>query len=108
MAAATSVVARQGNDQFRGIYDNTWEVTCVLDASNLADGAGETNTIAVPGVILGDMVISFSSSVDLAGITVSPYVSAAGVVSLRYQNESGGAVDLASATIRVIVGRMVD
>ena len=108
MAAATSVVARQGNDQFRGVYSDTWEVSCTLDASNLADGAGETNTIAVPGVVLGDHVISFSSSVDLAGITVTPYVSATGVVSLRYQNESGGAVDLASATIRVIVGRMVD
>jgi hypothetical protein len=108
MPAATSVVSRRGNDQFRGVYSDTWEVSCVLNASNLADGAGETNTIAVPGVRLGDMVIGFSSSVDLAGITVTPYVSASNVVSLRYQNESGGAVDLASATVRVVVARMVD
>ncbi len=107
MAAATSVVSRRGNDQFRGIYSDTWAVTCTLDASSLNDGAGETNTIAVPGVSLGDMVIGFSSSVDLAGITVTPYVSASNVVSLRYQNESGGTVDLASATVRVVVARMV-
>jgi len=107
MAAATSVVSRRGNDQFRGIFSDTWVVKCTLDAGSLVDGAGETDTIAVPGVALGDMVLGCSTAVDEVGLIVEGYVSSAGVVSLRIQNESGTTVDLASTTVRVVVARMV-
>ena len=107
MAAATSVTSRRGNDQFRGIFSDTWVVTATLDAGSLADAAGETDTVAVPGVALGDMVLGCSFAVDEAGLTVTGYVSAAGVVSLRIQNESGSTVDLASAKIRIVVGRLI-
>jgi len=107
MAAATAVVTRQGNDQFRGVFSDTWSVTCTLDAGSLVDAAGETETIAVPGVALGDIVIGFSFGVDLVGITVTAYVSAANVVTIRVQNESGSTVDLASTTVRLVVGRLV-
>ena len=39
---------------------------------------------------------------DLQGITLTAWVSAADTVSVRFQNESGGALDLASGTIRVM------
>jgi hypothetical protein len=107
MAAATAVVARQGNDQFRGLFSDTWSVTCILDAGSLVDGAGETETIAVPGVVLGDIVLGFSFGVDKAGVVCHAYVSAANVVTLRLQNESGSTVDLASTTVKVIIGRPV-
>jgi hypothetical protein len=107
MAAATSVNTRRGNDQFRGIFSDTWVVTATLDAGSLADAAGETDTVAVPGVALGDMVLGCSFAVDEAGLTVTGYVSAAGVVSLRVQNESGSTVDLASTKIRIVVGRLI-
>ena len=107
MASATSVTARRGNDQFRGMFSDTWVVTATLDAGSLVDGAGETDTVAVPGVALGDMVLGCSFAVDEAGLTVTGYVSAAGVVSLRVQNESGCTVDLASTKIRIVVGRLI-
>jgi len=107
MAAATAVVSRRGNDSFRGLFSDTWSVSATLDASSLADGAGETNTIAVTGVKLGDIVLNVSMGVDISGITVTPYVSAANVVSIRFQNESGGTLDLASTTVRCVVVRMV-
>ena len=107
MAAATAVVVRQGNDQFRGLFSDTWSVTCTLDAGSLVDGAGETETIAVPGVVLGDMVLGVSFGVDLAGVNVTAYVSAANVVTLRLQNESTATVDLASTTVKVVIGRLV-
>jgi hypothetical protein len=107
MAAATAVVVRQGNDQFRGLFSDTWSVTCTLDAGSLVDGAGETETIAVPGVVLGDIVLGFSFGVDLAGVTATAYVSAANVVTIRVQNEAAATVDLASTTVRVVVGRLV-
>lgn len=106
MAAATSVVTERGTKQFQGMFQDMWKVTCTLDAGSLADGAGETDTITVPGVALGDIVLGASFSVDEAGLSVTGYVSAANTVSLRVQNESGGTVDLASATVRVVVGRL--
>ena len=107
MAAATNVVSRRGTDQFRGLFSDTFSVVATLNASSLTDGTGETNTIAVPGVKLGDIVFNISMGVDISGISVTPYVSAADVVSIRFQNESGGTLDLASTTVRCVVVRMV-
>lgn len=107
MATATAVVTRRGNDQFRGLFSDTWAVTCTLDAGNLIDGAGETDDVTVAGVALGDMVIGASLGVDLVGLTVTGYVSAANTVKFRIQNESGSTVNLASATMKIVVVRMV-
>ena len=107
MATASAVTSRRGNDQFRGIFSDTWAVTATLNAGSLVDGAGETDDITIPGVALGDMVLGCSFAVSEAGMTVTGYVSAADVVSLRVQNESGGTVDLASCKIRLVVGRLI-
>ena len=107
MATASAVVSRRGNDQFRGLFSDTWAVTCTLNAGSLVDGAGETDDVTVAGVALGDMVIGASLGVDLVGITVTGYVSAADTVKFRIQNESGSTVDLASATMKIVVVRMV-
>lgn len=72
------------------------------DPPSLADGAGTTTTLAVTGAVLGDFALA-SFSLDLQGITVTAYVSAAATVSVRFQNESGGTLDLASGTLRVKV-----
>lgn len=106
MAAATAVTVTQGRRQFSGMFTELFLVSATLNAGNLIDAAGETDTVAVPGVALGDIVLGAACfGVDLAGITVTGYVSAANVVSLRIQNESGATVDLASATIKFFVGR---
>lgn len=51
---------------------------------------------------LGDVAVA-SFSLDLQGITVTAWVSAANTVSVRFQNESGGALDLGSGTLRAVV-----
>jgi hypothetical protein len=107
MATASAVVSRRGNDQFRGLFSDTWAVRATLNAGSLVDGAGETDDVTIPGVALGDMVIGTSLGVDLVGLTVTGYVSAANTVKFRIQNESGSTVDLASATLRIVVARMV-
>jgi hypothetical protein len=73
-----------------------------LDVASLADGVGATSAITVTGAALGDYTIA-SLAVDVAGITVTSYVSATDTVSVRFQNESGGTLDLASATLRILV-----
>ena len=106
MAAASAVRVERGSKMFQGAFKEMWLVTATLDAGSVADGAGETETVAVPGVALGDMVLGISLNVDIVDMTVTGYVQAANAVELRIQNESGaGPVDLASTTIKVLIGR---
>lgn len=78
------------------------EASATYDPPSLADGAGTTTTVACSGAALGDYAKA-SFSLDLQGITVTAYVSVANTVSVRFQNESGGVLDLASGTLRVRV-----
>ena len=105
--AGTSVVSRRGTDQFRGLFTDTWAVKCTLNLASVADGATGTDTITVPGVALGAIVIGQSFGVSQAGLVIDAYVSAANVVTVAAINDTGGAVDLASTTVRVVVGRML-
>jgi hypothetical protein len=73
------------------------------DPANLADGAGVTTTVTVTGAALGDYVEGLSFSLDLQGILLTGYVSAANTVGVRFQNETGGAINLASGTLRAKV-----
>ena len=107
MATASAVTTRRGNDQFRGIFSDTWVVKATLDAGSLVNGAGEIEDVTVAGVALGDMVIGASLGVDLVGLTVTGYVSAANTVKFRIQNESEATVNLDSATLRIVIARMV-
>jgi len=107
MAAATAITSRQGNDQFRGVFSDTWVVTCTLDSASVADQAAATDTVAVPGVVLGDMVIGMSAGVSEAGLVRRAYVSAAGTVTIATTNTTGGAVNLASTTIDLVIARIV-
>lgn len=77
--------------------------SATYDAANLVDGAGATTNVTVTGAVVGDYVVGVSFGVDLQGISATAYVSAADTVSVRLQNESGGAIDLASTTVRAVV-----
>lgn len=89
------------------------QITNVLYASethdfgSLADGVGETGSVAVNGAALGDVVL-VSFSLDLQDMILTAYVQAANVVEYRLQNESTGTIDLASGTIRVLVFKAAD
>jgi hypothetical protein len=79
------------------------EATIVWDPANLVDGAGETSSgITVTGAAFGDYVL-VGAPYDLQGITCTAYVSAADTVKIRLQNETGGAINLASGTWKVRV-----
>jgi hypothetical protein len=76
--------------------------------ANLADGAGETS----PDVTLTGVTFSYTILVrppyDLQGLVCTGYVQASGIVKIRIQNESGGAVDLASGVWYVRAINMFD
>jgi hypothetical protein len=77
-----------------------WEIQAsTYDPPNLVDGDGATqNMNATSGVSIGDIVLPTFSQ-DLQGITLTGYVSAANTPTVRFQNETGGAIDLASGTL---------
>jgi hypothetical protein len=107
MAAATAVVSRRGNDQFRGLFTDTWDVSCTLDSASVANTATATDTVAVPGVVLGDMVIGMSIGVSEAGLMRRAYVSAAGTVTIVTVNPTAAPIDIAATTLQLIIGRPV-
>jgi len=111
-SAATAVKLGQSNFTYSKItsggkilYAQPLTGSATYDAANLADGAGVTTTVTVTGAALGDFAEA-SLGVSAAGITVTAYVSATDTVSVRIQNESTGAVDLASTTIRARVWKV--
>ena len=98
-------------DTFRRVVDDLWNARSGLlyatkshDFASTADAAGLTTTVVVPGAELGDFAM-VSHEVDIVGVTLTAYVSAADTVSVRFQNESGtNPVDLGAAvTLRVVV-----
>ena len=105
-------VARQVNHKLRGNMQALLRVirapiatlvgTAVYDPPSLIDGAGINTTVTVTGAALGDQA-TVSFSLDLQGITVTAYVSATNTVTVRFQNESTGTLDLASGTLSCYV-----
>lgn len=94
--------------QFQSLFSQVYTYVGTVDVASLVDAAGASQTFTVTGVQLGDMVIGRSLGVSTAGITVTADVTAADTVTVRFQNESGGTVDLASTTIKLLVGRPSD
>jgi hypothetical protein len=76
--------------------------SATFDYADGADGVGETTTVTVTGAVLGDFAI-VGHGVDLQGVTMTGYVSAADTVSVRFQNESAGTRTLASTTLNARV-----
>jgi hypothetical protein len=72
------------------------------DPPSVANGASTATTIAVPGASLGNTV-NASFSLALGGLVLAAQVGATDTVEVRLINNSGGAVDLASGTVRVQV-----
>ena len=107
MAAATAVVSRRGNDQFRGLFTDTWDVSCTLNSASVATVSTATDTVTVSGVALGDMVLGMSIGVDEAGLVRRAYVSAANTVTIVTYNPTASSVDLASTTLNLVIVRML-
>ncbi len=79
------------------------EASFTWNPGNLVDGAGETSAaVTVTGAVFGDYVM-VAAPYDLQGITCNGYVSAADAVKVRLQNETTGALDLASGSWKVRV-----
>ena len=109
MAFTTATVAavKQGTEQFRGMFSEMWQLTLTVDPASIAAGAEDTGSFTVPGLAVGDMVLGVGPGVNLtADAEVLAYVSAANTLIIRISNlNASTALDLASSTWKVVVGR---
>lgn len=91
-----------------GITLNSVVVTVVGEASetynagSIADGDEEVGELTVTGAALGDYTLA-SITVDVADLAITAAVTAANTVTYQLNNNTGGAIDLASATVKVLV-----
>lgn len=95
----TGTNIRNGNYHFEG--STTW------DPASIADGSSATTTITVDGgtntdAISGDYA-EIAVPLDLQGLQLTSRVSSSNTVTIRLDNNTGGAIDLASATWRARV-----
>jgi hypothetical protein len=81
-----------------GQASETW------DAGSIADGNEEVGELTVTGAVLGDYALA-SHAVDVADLGITAAVTAADTVTYQLWNNTGGAIDLASATVKVLVIR---
>lgn len=72
------------------------------DAASIADGDEEAKEVTVTGAALGDFAVA-SLSIDVADLVLSANVTATNTVTCVLANNTGGAIDLASATVYVRV-----
>jgi len=90
--------------QFRGVYEKVAVGSAVADVASIANGAQGSVTVTVPGVRLdGTWVIDgISTSADPGALDLGARVTANDTVVIILQNNSGGAIDPASMTYRVV------
>ena len=72
------------------------------DFGEIADGADLSEDVTVTGAALGDFAIA-SIGVDSVDLIITATVTAANVATVNVENQSGGAIDLASTTLRAKV-----
>ena len=79
-----------------------WETT--YNPPSLTSGSSVTVNMTTPGVRAGDFAQASFFTLT-AGIVVTANVTADDTTSITFRNETGGTVDLASGTLRVLTTR---
>lgn len=72
------------------------------DPGSIINNSSEAKQVSAVGAALGDFVIA-SFSLDVQNLTLTAHVTAADLVDVILQNATGGAIDLGSGTVRVLV-----
>ena len=72
------------------------------DMASIADGDEEAKDVTITGAALGDYVM-VSLSKDVLDLVLTAQVTAANTVTCSLANNTGGAIDLDTATVYVMV-----
>jgi len=90
--------------QFQAVFSEVITYQGTLDLANAATGSGTfaSSDVTVPGAALGDFVV-VSLGVDTVDAVVVGAVTLADTVTVTLLNNTAGAVNLASTTVRIAV-----
>ena len=95
--------------KLQGDYNSLSSVRRNRDLASIADRAGTGTTISsvylagIPSIVFGDAIVT-ALGIDLVGLSKGEgYVQAADTVATRFENATGGAIDLASASFSVVM-----
>ena len=77
-------------------------VAATWNPGSIANGAEEVLEVTVTGAQLGDFV-DVSFSLDVQDLALTAQVTALNTVTVQLLNNTGGAIDLGSGTVRVLV-----
>lgn len=97
---ASGFLLPRGIGHFILFEDPKLSYTATWDPPSIAPGASASTSVPLSGAAIGD-IVSASFSLDLAGLSINAYVNAANQVTVTLSNNTAGAVDLGSGTVRV-------
>ena len=108
IAPVSATVRTTGGSAITLSRNNTWDQdlsgSATFNPASLLTTTGETTTVTVTGALLGDFAEA-SFSLDLQGLVLTAWVSAADTVSVRFQNGTAGTINLAEGTLKARVKR---
>ena len=109
MAFSGAVVSSvtQGVKQFQGVFGEMWSVAMTMNPPSIAAGAEDSTSVTIQGLRLGDMVLGFSTTTDpTLDSVVNFWISGSNTLSIGISNLNGAsALDIASATWKILIGR---
>ena len=90
--------------QFSAVFSDVITYQGTLDLGDAATGSGTfaSSDVTVAGAAIGDFVL-VSMGVDTVDAVVAGAVTAANTVTVTLLNNTAGAVNLASTTVRIVV-----
>lgn len=89
-----------------GKIDTLVSTTAVLDFTNTAPQTSTDLTISYPGAAIGDFVLLTVPNVSVnPNSSFTAWVSAVGIVTVRFNNYSSGSIDPVSGSFRINVSR---
>lgn len=77
--------------------------SAIWNPGSILDGDEEVTSVTVTGAALGDFVEAVSFSLDVQDLQLSAQVTGSNTAKAQLLNNTGGAIDLGSGTIRVRV-----
>lgn len=104
--ATFSAILRDIDAEFSRL--TSYAGTVVWNPANILDGDNDSTNVIVPGVKVNTLAsVRVFAPYALSGLLVGGYVSADNQVTIVLNNNTGGAVNLASATWGVVVENFV-
>lgn len=101
-------IQKRGRSQFQDIFTVVGAGAFTVDFADAATGSGTfagSGALTVSGAALGDLVL-VGPGVDPVDAALVGHVTAADTVEVTLLNNTAGAVNLASQTLRVVVLRL--